>query len=71
MEFLNRNNSKLFGATRKDWKLYVCISIYLIWTNGMCTIVDEKMIIAVEVQHVKPEHEALQDGVCLEGDDTV
>ena len=37
----------------------------------MGTIVYEEMVIAVQLQEIKPQHETLQDGVCLEGDDAI
>lgn len=39
--------------------------------NGMGSIVDQQVIVAVELQHVEAEHEALQHRVRLEGDDAV
>jgi len=37
----------------------------------MGSIVDQQVIVAVELQHVEAEHEALQHRVRLEGDDAV
>jgi hypothetical protein len=37
----------------------------------MGPIIYEEMVIAVELQEVETQHEALQDGVCLERDDSV
>jgi len=48
-----------------DWLLY------LVAPDSMGPIIYEEMVIAVQLQEVKPQHETLQDGVCLEGDDAV
>lgn len=37
----------------------------------MCPVVDKQMIIAVQLEHVEAQHEALQNRVGLERDDTV
>jgi hypothetical protein len=37
----------------------------------MGPVIYEEMVVAVELQDVEAEHEPLQDGVRLEGDDTV
>lgn len=37
----------------------------------MGSIIDEQMIIAVQLEHVEAQHEALQYRVRLKGDDTV
>lgn len=46
-------------------------SLYLVAADGMGPIVYEKMVITVQLQEIEPQHEALQDGVRLEGDDAV
>ena len=45
--------------------------LYLVAPDSMGPIIYEEMVITVQLQEVKPQHEALQDGVCLEGDDAV
>lgn len=44
---------------------------YLGRRDRVCSIVDKQMVIAVQLEHVEAQHEALQDRVRLEGDDTV
>lgn len=37
----------------------------------MGSIVDQQVIVAVQLEHVEAQHEALEDRVRLEGDDAV
>lgn len=39
--------------------------------DGMRSIVHVQMIVAVQLQHIEAQHEALQNGMRLEGDDAV
>ena len=43
----------------------------LVVANGMGAVVDEQMIVAVELELVEAQHEPLQDGLRLEGNDAV
>lgn len=44
---------------------------YLVAADCMSAIVYEKMVVAVKLQEIEAKHKALQDGMRLEGDDTV
>lgn len=37
----------------------------------MSSVVDEQVVVAVQMQHVEPQHEALKNRVGLESDDAV
>lgn len=39
--------------------------------DRMRAIVHVQMVVAVQLQHIEAQHEALQNRVCLEGDDAV
>ena len=44
---------------------------YLVIADGMGSVVDEQMIIAVELQLVEAQHKALQDRLRLESNNTI
>lgn len=39
---------------------------YLVWPDGVCTIVYVQVIVAVQLQKVEPQHEPLQNRMRLE-----
>lgn len=47
------------------------IATHLMNADCVRPVIDVEVIVAIELQHVEPQHEALQDGVRLKGDDTV
>lgn len=53
----------------KDYETKSCTNFER--ADGVGSVVDEQVVVTVQVEHVEPQHEALQDRVCLEGDDAV
>lgn len=39
--------------------------------DSVSSIVDVQMIVAIQLEHIKSQHETLQDGVRLECDDAI
>jgi hypothetical protein len=57
---------------RADGLLRVAAAdVGLVMTGRVCSVVDEQVIVAVQIEHLEAQHEALQDRVRLEGEDAV
>ena len=60
-----------YKAIPRNKKLCLQLKTYHGFANGMCSIVDNEFVIAVNFQVLKSDHEPSKHRLCLEGDHTI